>query len=71
MTWCMPKKLVAMRDQFQNELTAFVEDGREVWDERSERWQNSADGRAVADWLDRLESVLDALEDADAQPEGD
>jgi len=46
-----------------DELNDFVTDAREEWDERDEKWQNSAEGERVGTWLDTLEDQATDLAD--------
>ncbi len=53
-----------LRDRLDSERSTLAA----VWDDMSERWQESERGQAVSEWLSALETVVDAVEDAETEP---
>ncbi len=52
-------------------LTADAEVLREVWDDRSEAWQDSERGADADNWLSELEAAADALGEVALEPDGE
>lgn len=46
-----------------NELSGYLEDLREQYEEMSDKWKDSEKGEAIEDWLDTLDGLVDAYED--------
>lgn len=58
------KALYALRDALDDE----TREHRDVWDGRSERWQESDKGEAVDTWIEILSELLDTLDAVDERP---
>ncbi len=75
MKWEVPDKLLKAISEVHRDLDYHIQDLRNEWDDRSERWQESDRGNEVLGWIDLLEdaarefeSVL--IDDLPATPEG-
>lgn len=64
----LPDDLRQRVRELASDLSQFITDAREEFDNRSERWRDSADGVAVDGWIDEVGQVADALEDLAGGP---
>ena len=59
------KRWITMTDRARAELEARMAEMREYFDERSESWQEDERGEAFQERLDRLETIIEQLEQLD------
>ena len=59
------KRWITMADRARAELEARLAEMREYFEERSESWQEDERGEAFQERLDRLETIIEQLEQLD------
>lgn len=55
--------------ELATDLNAHLEEHRNAYSRRSEKWQMSDEGGEVDGWLDELQTLADDLENAPEEPE--
>lgn len=65
----LPPDLSKQLATMASELTTFLEEAREEFDNRSDTWRDSDTGAAVDAWLERLENLCDDLENVADEPD--
>jgi hypothetical protein len=55
--------------ELESDLRSAADDLRNDFDEKSERWQDSAVGDLTRAWIDDLEEVVDRLDTVSKKPE--
>lgn len=58
----LPAELVSAVASLASELDTFLQDARDSYEERSERWRDSDEAVEVDGWMDDIGAVVDALE---------
>lgn len=67
MAWALSKDLVSKIDAVKEQLGWEVEDLRNAWEEKSERWRDGDTGQEVSAWIESLESVIESLEEIETK----
>ncbi len=62
-------KLSKQLDEAKAELTVFVDEARDLFDLRSERWRDSDQGTLTEEWLEHLNELVESLENLPNSPE--
>lgn len=65
----LPPEIRAEVAALASNLSAFTNESREVFEGRTERWQEGADGMAADAWIEELGNLADALENLPEKPE--
>lgn len=51
--------------QLASDLASEAQELRDIWDEKSERWQDGEKGSEVDTWIDELVDLAESLDDLD------
>ncbi len=65
----LSKSLAEMLELLAEGLREAEQEGRDYFDERSDKWKESDKGVAYESWLEQLGAAADALESLPAQPD--